>query len=287
MMSARSPMGDGTKSSEISAVDAMPAGKSCTKMSQLMNGPRSSSTKKGGGSSVSLAHFLASSTRSLPKGVCCDRGAVGFAALNPPYGACSGSQAEYEKHGRVAHLLELRRVDEPGLGSRARSRCDRHILLAVDLEAHRRRGNARADIELPQFRKRGVVIGRNRAVQERVEDEPAAGRERAGIVGVTQVHAVLDFARHRVDGGEVAFIALGGLEGAAVPAPLLAVLRGVDRHVLAIAQGRDVDELGFGAVGGRPVVVAAGMTRADLLGRLERVLIGDAGIGLDVLGGII
>src|ERR1700730_7173079 len=67
------------------------------------------------------------------------------------------SQAEHKKHGRVAHLFELRRVDEPGLGSRTRSRCDRHILLAVDLEAHRRSRNARAAIVLPPFRNPGVA----------------------------------------------------------------------------------------------------------------------------------
>src|SRR5580704_19777174 len=197
------------------------------------------------------------------------------------------SQPEHVKHGRVAHLLELGRVDEPRFRSPARPRRDRHELLAVHFEAHRRRGDARADVEFPQLLERGVVIGGDGAVEERVEYESAAGRERAGIVRVAQVHALLDLAGHRVDGGKIAFVALLGLEGTAVPTLVLAVLRGVDRYVLAIGQRRYVDELGLGAIGGRPVVVAAGMTGAHSLGRLARILVGDAGIGLDVLRRIV
>src|SRR5258707_7939145 len=75
------------------------------------------------------------------------------------------SQPEHVQYQRVALLLELRRVDESSLRDRARPRHDRHVLLAFDLERHRRRGKARAHVDLPQLIERGVVIGRNRAVQ--------------------------------------------------------------------------------------------------------------------------
>jgi hypothetical protein len=53
------------------------------------------------------------------------------------------------QHSGVALLLEFRCIDELVLGRRARSRRDRQILLAVDLERHRRRAEARAGIDLP------------------------------------------------------------------------------------------------------------------------------------------
>jgi hypothetical protein len=45
MTSERSPMGDGTKPSGISATDIIPGGKSCAKISQLMNASRRSVRK--------------------------------------------------------------------------------------------------------------------------------------------------------------------------------------------------------------------------------------------------
>src|SRR5262249_24275053 len=98
-------------------------------------------------------------------------------------------------------------------------------------------------------------------------------RERTCIVRIAQMHGLPDFARHRVDGREVAFVPFRGLEGAAVPASLLAVLGRVERDVLAIGTGRDVHELCPRTVGRRPEVVAARMARTSML-RLARGLIG-------------
>src|SRR3954452_4465261 len=91
----------------------------------------------------------------------------------------------------------------------------------------------------------------------------------------------------RIGCDQIAFIAVGILECSAVPTCGLAVFCGVNRDLLAIAQGRDIDEIGLGAVGGWEVIVAAGMAGADLLGWLRRILIGESRIDLDVLGGII
>src|SRR6202521_5347142 len=180
-------------------------------------------------------------------------------------------QCEDIQHGRVALLLEFRRVDELGLGGSTWPRRDRQILLAVDLEGHRRRAKARADIDLPQFVERGVVERRNRAVQQPEEDQSAGGGKRARVVRVAQVHALLDLAGHRVDGGQVAFKAFRSLAEAAVPASFLVVFLPVDRHVYAGRQGRNVEELGVGVVGRRPVIVTAGLGRAKLLERLSGV----------------
>src|SRR5712664_3046151 len=53
-----------------------------------------------------------------------------------PYIKPAPLQSEHVKHGGVALFLEFRRVGQGALAQRARSRGDRHILLAVDLEAH-------------------------------------------------------------------------------------------------------------------------------------------------------
>jgi hypothetical protein len=58
-------------------------------------------------------------------------------------------QPEHVQHGRVALFLELRRENELALGRWARPRRDGQILLAVDLEGHRRRREAGTDIYLP------------------------------------------------------------------------------------------------------------------------------------------
>jgi hypothetical protein len=44
-----------------------------------------------------------------------------------------------------------------------------HILLAIELKCHRRRREAGADIDLPYFLKRGVVKGRDCAVEQSEE----------------------------------------------------------------------------------------------------------------------
>jgi hypothetical protein len=50
-----------------------------------------------------------------------------------------------------------------------------HILLAIELECHRRRREAGADIDLPYFLKRGVVKGCDCAVEQSEEYEAAGG----------------------------------------------------------------------------------------------------------------
>src|SRR5450631_59481 len=62
----------------------------------------------------------------------------------------SRSKRKNVEHGRVTLVTHLRRVFELDLGAGAQPRSDRDILFAVDLESHRRRGKARADIDLPQ-----------------------------------------------------------------------------------------------------------------------------------------
>ena len=64
-----------------------------------------------------------------------------------------------------------------------------------------------------------------------------------GIVRVAQVHALLDLAGERIDGGEVALPAVLGLAQAAVPAALRVVLLAVDGDVDAGGHRRDVESL--------------------------------------------
>src|SRR2546423_7333456 len=97
----------------------------------------------------------------------------------PPAWRTRWSQPEHVQHHGVALLLELGRVDELGLGRAAWSRRNGNVLLAIDLEGHRRRRKAGADIDLPHLLERRVVVGRDTAIEQRHEDEPAAGRERA------------------------------------------------------------------------------------------------------------
>ena len=181
------------------------------------------------------------------------------------------SQPEHEQHQRVALIAQLRRIGQPAARHRARTRHDRHVLFAVDLESHRRGGEARADVDLPQLLEAGVVVGRHRTIEQRGEDQPAAGRQRARVVRVLHCHALLDLAGERVDGGDAAFPTIGCLRQAAVPAELLVVLGAVDGDGDAVCQGRDIDQLGLRAVRARPVVIAAGLRRTDLLERLIRI----------------
>jgi len=63
----------------------------------------------------------------------------------------------------------------------------------------------------------------------------ATGRERAAIIRVVQVHALLDFAGQRVGGLQVTFPPVGGGTEAAIPASLLAVL---SRSIVTVEQFR-------------------------------------------------
>src|SRR5262245_54002558 len=94
---------------------------------------------------------------------------------------CAVSEPEHVQHRGVALLAQFRRVDEAVSGDRARTGHDRDILLAIDLEGHRRRREARADIDLPHLFERSVVMGGDRAVEHGHEYEPAAGHQRARV----------------------------------------------------------------------------------------------------------
>src|SRR3979411_994547 len=89
--------------------------------------------------------------------------------LCPPYGSLL--KPEHEQHGLVAHFPQLRRVRMPALGDWAEPRQDRDILLAVDLERHRRRVEAAADVDLPQRLHGRVVVGYARSVGAAADDQ--------------------------------------------------------------------------------------------------------------------
>ncbi len=197
------------------------------------------------------------------------------------------SQREHVQHRHVALVLELRRVDQMALRIAARPGRDRQILLAVDLERHRRRREGGADIDLPELVQRGVVESRDGAVEQPDEDEAAGGRERAAVVRVGQMDGFLDRAGDRIDGDQVALVALGRRVRAADPLLALDERLVVVEHGLAGGHGRDVDEPRLGAVGGRPVIVAAVVRWAKLLERRARDQVADARIGLDVLAWVI
>src|SRR5262245_42398423 len=184
------------------------------------------------------------------------------------------SKPEHIQHHGVALLLELGRVDELGLGGAARPRCDRDVLLAIDLEGHRGRREAGADIDLPHLLERRVIVSCDGAVHECDEDESAAGRKRAAVVGIAERDALLDVTREWIDRGEVALVALGRAVTATSsgePALILAALGelAVVGDLLAGRHRRNVEEPGLRAVGGRPIVVAAGTVGAKPLHRLR------------------
>src|SRR5258707_2424942 len=83
------------------------------------------------------------------------------------------SKPEHEQHGLVALLLELRAVDVLADGDPAQAGQDRHILLAADLEGHRRRIKTDPDIDLPERLHGGVVERHHGSVREAREHEPA------------------------------------------------------------------------------------------------------------------
>src|SRR5437667_11882108 len=97
------------------------------------------STKRHGGRRG--CHFF--ETATLPRG----HGArVQRVRLCPPYRALAtrtsiktSLEPEHEQHGLVALLLELRNELMLAARDRAQAREDRDVLLAVDLERHRRR----------------------------------------------------------------------------------------------------------------------------------------------------
>src|SRR5436853_7934804 len=104
---------------------------------------------------------------------------------------CTGfrSECEHVKHGRVSLVLELRRVDELGLGRSAWPRRDRNILLSANLEGHRRRREAGADVDLPELFERDIVKRCNGAVHQTEENKPPTGRKRTAVVRVLQMHS--------------------------------------------------------------------------------------------------
>src|SRR5262245_35476199 len=85
----------------------------------------------------------------------------------------SASEPEHKQHRLVALLLQFRRERVLANRDAAQAGEDRDILLAVDLEGHRRRVEADADIDLPDLLQRRVVIGDERSVREAGEDQAA------------------------------------------------------------------------------------------------------------------
>src|SRR6185436_5525125 len=131
----------------------------------------------------------------------------------------------------------------------------------------RRCRKAGADIDLPHLLKRRVVVGGDRAIQQRQEDEPTTGCKRAAVVWIAKRDGLLDVAGEWIDGREIAFVALRRAVAAAragEPALILAALGKlpVAGDILTGGHGRNVEELGLRAVGRRPVVVAAGAVGA-------------------------
>src|SRR5258708_13035195 len=120
---------------------------------------------------------------------------LGSRRLRPPGSECRrnnrkrpASQAEDIQHGRVALLLEFRRKDKLALGRWARSRCDRDVLFAVDLECHWRCCKAGPNIDLPQLLERGVVEGRRRAVPPCEKTEPPPTFPAPATIRSAQTH---------------------------------------------------------------------------------------------------
>src|ERR1700730_7158079 len=97
------------------------------------------------------------------------------------------SQTEHIQHGGTALFVELRRGEQLGPRCRARPRCDREVLLAVDLEGHRGRSEAGAYIDLPKLVERGVIKSRDGAIHHCDEHETAGRREGAGVIRVGQL----------------------------------------------------------------------------------------------------
>ena len=124
-----------------------------------------------------------------------------------------------------------------------------------------------ADIDLPQLLHGRVVVGGERAIREAGENDAAGGRKHAAVVRVGDVDVVLDLAGERIGDRKIGFESLGLLVGPALPvAGLVAEIRPA-REVDAGRSGRNVEQLGLLAVGRGPEIVAAGRTRAHLLGR--------------------
>src|ERR1700730_7578173 len=71
------------------------------------------------------------------------------------------SETEDEQHRLIAQFPQFRRhrVDVSCIS--AEPRLDSDILPPTDLKGHRRRIDAAANIELPQFFQAGVVVGRH------------------------------------------------------------------------------------------------------------------------------
>src|SRR5262249_24056066 len=145
-----------------------------------------------------------------------------------------------------------------------------------------RRVEAGADVDLPELIHGGVVIGGKRAVGEAGEHQSAAGAERTAVIRIGDVHGLLDLADERIGDREVGLVALCLLVGAALPVAGLVAQIGIAREQRAIRQRRDIDRLGFLAVGRGPEIVAAGGIGAHLLGWVLRRRRGRAAIELHV-----
>src|SRR5260370_3591039 len=129
---------------------------------------------------------------------------VSLRSIHPTYNS-HVSQPEHVQHRGVALFLDLRRVHERAPAGGVEAGCDGDVLLAANLERHRRSVEAGADVELPQLLQRRVVIGRHRSVGQADEDEAAGGPHAAADPGSAQVDAFPDLARNGVERRQVAF----------------------------------------------------------------------------------
>src|SRR5262245_60234179 len=106
-----------------------------------------------------------------------------------PTHASKASQPKHEQHRVVTLFLELGREHVLADGDAAEPRQDCDVLLAAHLEGHRRRVEARADVDLPELLQRRVVKGSKRSIGETGEDETAGGGQCAAIVRVRYSHS--------------------------------------------------------------------------------------------------
>ena len=145
---------------------------------------------------------------------------LGSVGLHLPVGRRSrcrpsdrSSQPEHVEHGRVALLLEFRRVDEPrlratGLGP------DTIATYCLPLTSKVIGGAEKPEPTLIFHSSSSVVSSKAATVPSssarNTRPPPVASVPR--VIRIAQVHVLLDLAGQRIDGGEVALVAVVGLE---------------------------------------------------------------------------
>jgi hypothetical protein len=184
-------------------------------------------------------------------------------------------QPEHEQHGLVPHLAQFGGQDEPALGNLAQSRHDGDILPAARLKGNWRSVEAASDIDLPQLLEAHVVIGSERSIAKAGEHEAAGCRECSAVVGIGYAHPVLDLAGKRIGGDDVGFSPRQKLDPAAQHRPggrVPELVRG-HRDFIARSARWNVEQPRPQAIRRRPVIVAALVRWAQLLGAVRQCLI--------------